>query len=113
MSKKLGIVGVGVVVGLAVAAPFASATESNGGPGGGSAPAGPSSTCSVAGGSADATNGIGGDSLANVVAQAPVGGLNAANIVCNSILNDNLSNNVLELSVLGDGLPVLGDLLGL
>jgi len=111
MSKKLGIVGVGVVLGLAVAAPFANATESHGG--GSSAPAGPSSTCSVAGGSAGATNGIGGDSLANVVAQAPIGGLNAANIVCNSILNDNLSDNVLNVSVLGEGLPVLGDLLGL
>lgn len=109
MSKKLGIVGVGVVLGLAVAAPFASATESHGP----SAPAGPTSTCSVAGGNAEAANGIAGDSLANVVAQAPVGGLNAANIVCNSILNDNLSDNVLNVSVLGEGLPVLGDLLGL
>jgi hypothetical protein len=103
MITKLGIAGVGVAAGLVALAPFASATESHG------APQGPSSTCSVAGGDATANNVGSGDSLASVVTQAPVGGANAANILCNRILNDNLSGNVLDVSVLGDG---LGDLLG-
>jgi hypothetical protein len=109
MITKLAIAGVGVAAGLVALAPLASATESHGGPHGGT---GPSSTCSVAGGNATATNRADSEGLVGAVVQAPVGGLNAANIVCNRILNDNLSGNVVDLSVLGDGLDVLG-LLGL
>ncbi|WP_433800749.1 hypothetical protein [Actinomycetospora sp. CA-084318] len=108
MITKLGIAGVGVAAGLVALAPFASATESHGGPQGGAG----SSTCSVAGGSAVANNAGGGGGLIDAVVQAPVGGLNAANIVCNRILNDNISDNVVDVSVLGDGLDLLG-LLGL
>ncbi len=108
MIKKLGIAGVGVAAGLVALAPFASATESHGAPQGGAG----SSPCSVAGGNAAANHRSASDGLVGAVVQAPVGGLNAANIVCNSILNDNLSGNVVDLSVLGDGLDLLG-LLGL
>ncbi|MCD2186334.1 hypothetical protein [Actinomycetospora soli] len=107
MITKLGIAGVGVAAGLVALAPLASATESHGGPQGGAG----SSTCSVAGGSAEAAN-AGGGGLIDAVVQAPVGGLNAANIVCNRILNDNITDNVVDVSVLGDGLDLLG-LLGL
>lgn len=108
MITKLGIAGVGVAAGLVALAPLASATEAPGGPAGGAG----SSTCSVAGGDATAVNGADSEGLVGAVVQAPVGGLNAANIVCNRILNDNLSGNVVDLSVLGDGLDLLG-LLGL
>ncbi|MDL5154985.1 hypothetical protein [Actinomycetospora termitidis] len=108
MIAKLGIAGVGVAAGLVALAPLASATESHGAP----QPGGPSSTCSVAGGDAAAANRGDSEGLVGAVVQAPVGGLNAANIVCNSILNDNLSQNVVDVSVLGDGLDLLG-LLGL
>ena len=103
MFKKVGMVTVGVTAGLLVAAPFASAGEapdaghhhghdSHRGHGG--------SDCNVTGGDATANGGIAGDAVANVLAQAPVGGLNAANIVCNDILNHNLSDNHLKLNVL-------------
>ncbi|MCD2186332.1 hypothetical protein [Actinomycetospora soli] len=106
MITKFGIVGVGVLAGLAAVAPLASASESHGdhhGHGG----HGASSTCSVAGGEAGALNTINGDSLANVVAQAPIGGANVLNLTCNEILNDNLNGNSVVVSVLGTELPGL------
>ncbi|MDD7967601.1 hypothetical protein [Actinomycetospora lemnae] len=98
MLKKMGVVTVGVTAGLLAAAPFASATE------GGHHHDGEhksSGSCNVTGGSAEANGGIDGDSfLGNTLVQAPIGGANLANIVCNDILNDNLSGNTVEVSVL-------------
>ncbi|WP_433800747.1 hypothetical protein [Actinomycetospora sp. CA-084318] len=108
MITKFGIVGVGVLAGLAAVAPLASASESHGdhhGHGGHGGHA--SSTCSVAGGEAGAANTINGDALANVVAQAPIGGANVLNLTCNEILNDNLNGNSLAVSILGTELPGL------
>jgi len=98
-TKKIVTVTLGVAAGLVAIAPLASAHDSQPGNGGG-APRGSTDVCSVKGGSAAAQNGIQGDSLANGVVQAPVGGANAANIVCDSILNDNVSGNLLGLDVL-------------
>ncbi|WP_018330487.1 hypothetical protein [Actinomycetospora chiangmaiensis] len=109
MIAKIGIAGVGVAAGLVALAPLASATTSHGAPHGGAG----SSTCSVQGGNATATNRAGGSGLVGAVVQAPVGGLNAGNIVCNRILNDNLSHNVVDLSVLGGGLGGVLGMLGL
>ena len=100
MIKKLGVVTFGVAAGLVVAAPFASATE--GGHGHGHDGEHKSSgSCNVTGGSSEANGGIDGDSFAgNVLAQAPIGGANALNIVCNDILNDNVSDNDVDVDVL-------------
>ncbi|WP_433800746.1 hypothetical protein [Actinomycetospora sp. CA-084318] len=58
-------------------------------------------TCSVTGGSAGAGNTVNGDALlGNIIAQAPVGGLNAANLTCNSVLNHNVNGNELGLDLL-------------
>ena len=98
MIKKLGVVGVGVAAGLVVAAPFASATESHHGDDHHGSSSG---SCNVTGGSAEANGGIDGDALlGNALIQAPVGGANVLNVVCNDILNDNLSGNTVEVSVL-------------
>ena len=98
--RKPAVITLGVTAGLVALAPFASAHQSDhGGDRPAPAPA-PSSTCSALGGTADATNGGEGGLLANVVAQAPVGGANVANILCNSILNDNLSRNLVVLDLL-------------
>jgi hypothetical protein len=109
---KFGIVGVGVLAGLAAVAPFASASESHGdhhGHGGHG-----SSTCSVAGGDAAAVNNGKGGGLIDGVVQAPIGGLNAANITCSPFLNDNVKNNLngnsLNVSVAGLELPGTGSL---
>ncbi|GAA4843064.1 hypothetical protein GCM10023201_37110 [Actinomycetospora corticicola] len=51
-------------------------------------------TCSVKGGSALAENNGGDALLANIIGQAPVGGLNAANITCSPFLNDNVKDNL-------------------
>jgi len=102
--KKMSVVTVGVAAGLMVAAPFASATESGHGHDSHKR-GGESADCNVTGGSAEAVGGIDGDAfLGNLVTQVPVGGANAANIVCNDILNGNLSNNDVAVSVLGDNL---------
>jgi hypothetical protein len=98
MLKKMGVVTVGVAAGLMAAAPFASATE--GGHHDGEHES--SGSCNVTGGSAEANGGIDGDAFAgNLLAQAPIGGANALNVVCNDILNDNLSGNTVDVSVLG------------
>jgi hypothetical protein len=57
-------------------------------------------TCSVKGGDAGAGSTVAGDSLANTIAQVPVGGANVANLTCTSILNDNLNGNSIALDVL-------------
>ncbi|PVZ07768.1 hypothetical protein [Actinomycetospora cinnamomea] len=102
MIKKLGVVTVGVAAGLMAAAPFASATESHHGDddhGSGSG------SCNVVGGEAEANGGIDGDALAgNLLAQAPIGGNNILNVTCNEILNDNLSDNEVAVSILGDSI---------
>ncbi len=51
-------------------------------------------TCSVKGGSALAETNGGDALLANIIGQAPVGGLNAANITCSPFLNDNVKDNL-------------------
>jgi hypothetical protein len=105
--KKLGVVTIGVTAGLMVAAPFASAHESSHDSDHGDRH-GSSSDCNVTGGSAEANGGIDGDALlGNALIQAPVGGANVGNIVCNDILNDNLSGNDVEVSVLSPELPGL------
>ena len=86
--KKAGVVAAGVLAALLTLSPIASATEGPQGHGGGK-------QCSFEGGSSGADSAITGDSLANVVAQAPVGGnniLNAGN--CSEFLNDNLNGNL-------------------
>ena len=99
--KKMGVVTVGVAAGLLAAAPFASATECHDGDHHESKRSHSSeSNCNVTGGSSEANSGINGDSLANVVAQVPVGGANIANLTCNSILNDNVSGNQVNLDLL-------------
>jgi hypothetical protein len=109
MLKKLGVVTVGVTAGLMAAAPFASAHESGHDSDHGDRHS-ESSDCNVTGGSAEANGGIGGDSfLGNALTQAPVGGANVLNVVCNDILNDNLSGNVVGVSVLS-GAPELPEL---
>jgi hypothetical protein len=104
--KKVGIVTVGITAGLLAAAPLASAGEDPGHGGhehhhgdhhkrGGS-------DCNVVGGGAEANGGNHGDAiLGNVVAQLPVGGNNIGNLTCNEILNHNLSDNDIAVSVLG------------
>ncbi|WP_433800748.1 hypothetical protein [Actinomycetospora sp. CA-084318] len=97
--RKPAVITLGVTAGLVALAPFASAHQSHH-DGDRPAPA-PSSTCSAQGGTATAANGgEGGGLLANVVAQAPIGGANVGNILCNSILNDNLSRNLVLLDLL-------------
>ena len=100
MLKKMGLVTLGVTAGLVAVAPIASAHESDhsdrhhGGHG--------SSDCNVTGGSAEANGGIEGNAvLGNALAQLPVGGNNVGNIVCNDILNHNVSDNHVAVSVLG------------
>jgi len=102
--KKLGVVTIGVAAGLMAAAPFASATESHHGDDhGSSSGAGAGDDCNVTGGEAEANGGIEGDAvLGNLLAQAPIGGNNILNLTCNEILNDNLSDNEVAVSVLGD-----------
>ena len=104
MIKKLGVVTIGVAAGLMAAAPFASATESHHGDDhGSSSGAGAGDDCNVTGGEAEANGGIEGDAvLGNLLAQAPIGGNNILNLTCNEILNDNLSDNEVAVSVLGD-----------
>jgi hypothetical protein len=101
--KKLGVVTVGVAAGLMVAAPFASASESHhDGDHHDKKRGHESSDCNVVGGEAEANGGIEGDALVgNLLAQAPIGGNNILNITCNEILNDNLSDNDVAISVLG------------
>jgi hypothetical protein len=59
-------------------------------------------TCSVKGGSALAENNGGDALLANIIGQAPVGGLNAANITCSPFLNDNVKDNLNGNSINAD-----------
>jgi len=113
--KKLGMVTVGVTAGLLAAAPLASAGEAHDHHGddhkknshhdddhGSTSGAGAGDDCNVTGGEAEANGGIEGDAiLGNVLAQVPVGGNNVGNLTCNSILNDNLSDNDVAISVLG------------
>ena len=106
MLKKMGVVTVGVTAGLMVAAPFASAHESSHDSDHGDRHDS-SSDCNVTGGSSEANGGIDGDAfLGNALIQAPIGGANVANIVCNDILNDNLSDNDVAVSVAGAELPL-------
>ncbi|GLZ47950.1 hypothetical protein Acsp06_41350 [Actinomycetospora sp. NBRC 106375] len=101
MLKKMGVVTAGVTAGLLAAAPFASATECHDGDHHESKRSHSSeSNCNVTGGNSEANSEISGDSLANAVTQAPVGGSNVGNIVCSNILNDNLSGNHLNIKVL-------------
>ena len=110
MLKKLGVVTVGVTAGLMAAAPFASAHESGHDSDHHGDRHGSSSDCNVTGGSAEANGGIDGDAvLGNALVQAPVGGANVLNVVCNDILTDNLSGNVVSVSVLS-GAPELPEL---
>ena len=98
MIKKMGVVTVGVAAGLMVAAPFASATESHHD---GDKHHGSSKDCNVTGGAAEANGGVDGNAIiGNLVAQAPIGGLNALNVTCSHILNDNLSDNDVDVDVL-------------
>ena len=109
MFKKVGMVTVGVTAGLLAAAPLASACEA---PDHGHHHDGDhkkhghhedSANCNVVGGSGEANGGIGGDAiLGNVLTQLPVSGNNVGNITCNDILNHNVSDNNVSLSVLGD-----------
>ncbi len=95
--KKAGFVVAGVLAALVALSPVASATEGpHHGHGG--------KTCSFAGGSAGAASSITGDSLANVVAQVPVGGNNVADIGnCSEFLNHNLNGNLSgnDVAILG------------
>jgi hypothetical protein len=102
--KKAGTLTIAVTAGLLAAAPFASAGEDPGhGHGDHHKKRGhESSDCNVVGGEAEANGGIDGDAgLGNVLGQLPVGGNNVGNIVCNDILNDNVSDNDVAVSVLG------------
>jgi hypothetical protein len=108
--KKAGFVAAGVLAGMIALSPIASATETPHGHDG--------KQCSFQGGSSSADSSISGDSAANAVTQAPVGGNNAANIGnCSDFLNGNLNgnlsgNDVNVASPLPDlGLPDLGGLL--
>ena len=92
MLKKVGLVTIGTAATLAAVAPLASATEGHDGHeshhGGGKA-------CAFEGGDAGAASDISGDSLANVVGQAPIAGNNIADIAnCSDFLNHNLNDNV-------------------
>jgi hypothetical protein len=107
MFKKLGIVTVGVTAGLLAVAPLASAGEAHDHDGGDhhkkkhGHESSESSDCNVTGGSAEANGGIDGDAfLGNALVQAPIGGANLGNIVCNDILNDNVSDNDIDVDVL-------------
>lgn len=98
--KKAGVVAAGVLAALLTLSPIASATEGPHGHGHGHG----GKDCSFQGGSSGAQSSITGDSLANVVAQAPIGGNNVANIGnCSEFLNDNLNGNLSgnDVSVLG------------
>jgi hypothetical protein len=95
--RKPALVTLGIAAGLVAVAPFASANQSHHDT---PSPSGPSSTCSAQGGNATANNAGSGDSLADAVTQAPVGGANIGNILCNRILNDNLSMNRITADVL-------------
>lgn len=109
MFKKVGMVTVGVTAGLLAAAPLASAGEA---PDPGHHHDGDhkkhshhedGATCNVVGGSGEASGGISGNAvLGNVLAQVPVSGNNIANLTCNDILNHNLSDNHVAVSVLGN-----------
>jgi len=104
MFKKTGTVTIAVTAGLLAAAPFASAGEDpgHGHEGGHHKHGHESSNCNVTGGSAEANGGIEGNAvLGNALAQLPVGGNNVGNIVCNDILNHNVSDNHVAVSVLG------------
>jgi hypothetical protein len=96
--KKMSVVTVGVAAGLMAAAPFASATECSH-DSDHHKPKHESSenNCNVNGGEATANSDISGDSLANAVTQAPVGGANLLNVTCSSILNNNLSGNSIHV----------------
>ncbi|TCK24720.1 hypothetical protein [Pseudonocardia endophytica] len=99
--KKAGCVVAGVVAAMIALTPIASATEAPHGHDG--------KQCSFVAGSSGADSSITGDSLANAVAQAPVGGNNAANVGnCSDFLNNNLNGNLSgnDVDVLG-GVPDL------
>lgn len=94
--KKAGFVAAGVLAALVALSPVASATEV------------PHDGCTFAAGSSSAASDISGDSLANIVTQAPVGGNNAANVGnCSEFLNGNLNGNLSGNDV---SVPVLSDL---
>ena len=105
--KKAGVVAAGVLAALLTLSPIASATE---GPHGGPHGHDGGKQCSFEGGSSGANSSITGDSLVNVVGQAPIGGnnlLNAGN--CSEFLNDNLNGNVSgnDVNVASPELPEL------
>ncbi len=103
--KKAGVVAAGVLAALLTLSPIASATE---GPHGHGHDGG--KQCSFEGGSSSADSSISGDSAANAVTQAPVGGNNAANAGnCSEFLNDNLNGNLSGNDVdVASPLPDLG-----
>ena len=123
MLGKISKVTVGVTVGLVAAAPLAWA----GGTGyddtdvkGDKADSGhhmdkdkdhhhSGKVCSFQGGDGGAESGISGNSLVNVVGQAPIAGNNIANLAnCSDFLNDNLNGNLSgNQVVIGDNLPPL------
>ena len=92
MLKKVGLVTIGAAATLAAVAPMASATEGHeDGPQrheGGKA-------CAFTGGDAGAASEISGNSLLNIVGQAPIAGNNIANLAnCSDFLNDNVNANL-------------------
>ncbi len=94
MLKKVGLVTIGAAATLAAVAPMASATEGHDGHEG-HGPHGGGKACAFDGGDAGAASEISGDSLANVVAQAPIAGNNIANLAnCSDFLNHNLNDNL-------------------
>ncbi|GAA4800877.1 hypothetical protein GCM10023200_42130 [Actinomycetospora chlora] len=99
MFKKMGVVTVGVAAGLLAAAPFASATECSHDSDHHESHSSSDNDCNVTGGEATANGDISGDSLANTLAQAPVGGSNLLNLTCTNILNDNVSGNHLTVNL--------------
>jgi hypothetical protein len=100
--KKMGVVTVGVAASLLAAAPLASASECSHDSDHHESHETRSSSdnnCNVTGGDATANSDISGDSLANAVSQAPVGGANLLNLTCTNILNDNVSGNHLTVNL--------------
>jgi hypothetical protein len=100
--KKMGVVTVGVAAGLMVAAPFASASECHEDSDHHETTSSSSeNNCNFEAGDGTANSDISGDSMANAVSQAPVGGNNVGNILnCSSILNGNHVLNDVHVEVL-------------